>query len=56
VRDVSLNGTCLCGRRLVFNVETEIRPGEILTVADSHHFMLDAGPYLGVPSNSAIPS
>jgi len=42
VRDVSLNGTRLSGRRLMPNVETEIRPGEILTVASSHHFILDA--------------
>ena len=44
VRDVSLSGTCLCGRRLNFNVETEIHPGEILTVGESHHFMLDPDP------------
>jgi hypothetical protein len=40
VRDVSFNGTCLSGRPLVPNLETEIGPGEILTVA-GHHFMLD---------------
>jgi pSer/pThr/pTyr-binding forkhead associated (FHA) protein len=44
VRDVSLSGTRLSGSRLVPNVETEIRPGEILTVAGSHHFTLDAVP------------
>lgn len=43
VRDVSLNGTRLCGRRLAFNVETEIHPGEIITV-EGHHFMLDTVP------------
>ena len=48
VRDVSLNGTRLSGRRLVPNVETEIRPGEILTVAGGHHFMLDATPERGM--------
>jgi pSer/pThr/pTyr-binding forkhead associated (FHA) protein len=48
VRDVSLNGTRLSGRRLVPNVETEIRPGGILTVAGSHHFMLDAAPERGM--------
>lgn len=32
VRDVSRNGTRVAGRRLVPNVETEIRPGETLTV------------------------
>jgi hypothetical protein len=47
VRDVSFNGTRLSGRRLVFNVETEIHPGEMLTVADSHHFLLDAAPESG---------
>ena len=41
VRDVSLDGTRLSGRRLVPDVETEIRPGEIL-VAGSHRFVLDA--------------
>jgi hypothetical protein len=46
VRDVSLNGTRLSGRRLVPDVETEIRPGEILT-AGSHHFSLDAAPENG---------
>ena len=44
VRDVSLNGTRLSGRRLVPNVETEIGPGETLTIADSHHFILDPAP------------
>jgi hypothetical protein len=42
VRDVSLNGTHLSGHRLAPNVETEIHPGEILTIARNHHFMLDA--------------
>lgn len=37
VRDVSRNGTRVAGRRLVPNVETEIRPGETLTVG-SHQF------------------
>jgi pSer/pThr/pTyr-binding forkhead associated (FHA) protein len=49
VRDVSLDGTRLSGRRLVPNVETEIRPGEILTVG-SHHFILDAAPERGESS------
>lgn len=42
VRDVSLTGTSLSGRRLVPSVETEILPGEVLTLAGSHHFMLEA--------------
>lgn len=46
IRDVSLSGTRLSGRRLVPGVETEIRPGEILT-AGSHHFTLDAAPENG---------
>lgn len=40
VRDVSRNGTRVAGRRIVPNVETEIRPGETLTVG-SCHFTLD---------------
>jgi hypothetical protein len=43
VRDTSLNGTRLSGCPLVPYVETEIRPGEILTVG-SHHFMLERTP------------
>lgn len=42
VRDVSRNGTRVAGRRLVPNVETEIRPGETLTIAGGHDFVLDA--------------
>jgi FHA domain len=45
VRDVSLNGTHLSGRQLVPNVETEIRPGEVLTIAGGHRFVLDAAPH-----------
>jgi class 3 adenylate cyclase len=40
VRDVSRNGTRVAGRRLVPNVETEIRPGETLTVG-SHQFKFE---------------
>jgi hypothetical protein len=47
VRALSLNGSRLSGRWLAPNVETEIRPGEILTVAGSHQFMLDATPESG---------
>jgi hypothetical protein len=46
VRDLSLNGTRLSGRRLAPDVETEIRPGEILT-AGSHHFTLEPAPENG---------
>ena len=41
VRDVSRNGTRVAGRRLVPNVESEIRPGETLSIG-SHDFELDA--------------
>lgn len=41
VRDVSRNGVRLDGRRLVPNVETEIRPGQTLAVGTNHHFILD---------------
>jgi pSer/pThr/pTyr-binding forkhead associated (FHA) protein len=47
VRDVSLNGTHLSGRQLVPNVETEIHPGEVLTIAGGHRFVLDAAPREG---------
>jgi class 3 adenylate cyclase len=40
VRDVSRNGTRVAGRRLVPNVETEIRPGEMLSVG-SHQFRFE---------------
>jgi class 3 adenylate cyclase len=46
VRDVSRNGTRVAGRRLVPNVETEIRPGETLTVG-SHLFRFDTRPAAG---------
>ena len=42
VRAVSLNATRLSGRWLAPDVETEIHPGDILTVADNHHFVLDS--------------
>ena len=48
VRDVSRNGTRVGGRRLVPNVETEIRPGETLAVGN-HHFMLDTWAASGEP-------
>lgn len=42
VRDVSRNGTRVAGRRLVPNLETELHPGETLTVSAGHDFILDA--------------
>ena len=41
VRDVSRNGTKIDGRRLVPNVETEIFPGQVLTVGLETEFVLD---------------
>lgn len=48
VRDVSRNGTRLAGRRLVPNVETEIHPGEVLTVGGID-FRFDPRPSAGPP-------
>lgn len=48
VRDVSRNGTRVAGRRLVPNVETEIRPGETLAVG-SHLFRFDVRPAAAEP-------
>jgi class 3 adenylate cyclase len=42
VRDVSRNGTRVAGRRLVPNVESEIHPGETLSLAGGHDFVLEA--------------
>lgn len=41
VRDVSRNGTWLDGRRLVPNVESEIHPGQALTIGQDNLFRLD---------------
>ena len=41
IRAVSRNATRLSGHWLEPDVETEIHPGDILTVAENHHFMLD---------------
>ncbi|HET8700799.1 MAG TPA: FHA domain-containing protein, partial [Nitrococcus sp.] len=43
VQDVSRNGTRLSGRRLIPNVEVEIRPGDCLRIGD-HAFVLAIGP------------
>lgn len=40
LRDVSRNGTRLDGRRLVPNVETDVRPGQIITVGERRAFVL----------------
>lgn len=49
LRDLSRNGTRLDGRRLVPNVETDLRPGQTLTVGDSRSFVL-----LGAPQASLV--
>ena len=41
VRDVSRNGTRLDGRRMVPNLEVEIRPGQTLTIGPGIEFMLE---------------
>lgn len=41
VRDVSRNGTRLEGRRLVPNIEVELRPGQILAVCSDLELMLE---------------
>jgi adenylate cyclase len=40
VRDESRNGTRVSGRRLVPNVEVEVRPGEVIQVARDHNMLL----------------
>jgi class 3 adenylate cyclase len=40
LRDLSRNGTRLDGRRLVPNVETELRPGQTITVGEGRSFVL----------------
>lgn len=41
IRDVSLNGTRVDGRRLVPNIEVEVRAGQTITVADGFDLRLD---------------
>jgi len=41
VRDVSRNGTRLDGRRLVPNIETELRPGQAVSVSADVDFVLE---------------
>jgi class 3 adenylate cyclase len=42
VRDVSRNGTRLDGRRMVPNLEVEIRPGQVLTIGAQVELVLDS--------------
>lgn len=44
VRDGSRNGTRLDGRRLMPQVETEVRPGQTISVSDAWSFVLVAEP------------
>jgi len=43
VRDVSRNGTRLDGRRLVPNIEAELRPGQAVSVSSDLDFVLEGG-------------
>ena len=65
VRDTSRNGTRLAGRRLVPNVEIELRSGQTLSVGDQRGFVVvfepaagdradDAGGTLAVPSRAMV--
>lgn len=49
VRDTSRNGTRIDGRRLVPNVETEIKPGQRLTVGLDTEFVFDHAEDTGGP-------
>ena len=51
IRDVSRNGTRLSGRRLQPNVETVLQPGDRITLADAHDFLVEV-----TPSQAARPS
>lgn len=53
VRDVSRNGTRVAGRRLVPNVETEIRPGQTLSVG-SHDFVFETPPAADMPDERSV--
>jgi class 3 adenylate cyclase len=54
VRDVSRNGTRLDGRRIVPNVEVQVRTGQVLTVGRAR-FVLEGGPEeRAVPSEQAV--
>jgi hypothetical protein len=50
VRDVSVTGTGLSGRWLPPNADTELRPGEILTIAGRFHFTLEPAGAGAAPS------
>jgi len=43
LRDVSRNGTRLDGRRIVPNVEVEVRAGQVVAVSGSTQFVLEGG-------------
>ncbi len=48
VRDVSRNGTRLDGRRLMPNIETEIRVGQILSLGTERRFLVAGDPAVDV--------
>lgn len=50
VRDLSLNGTRIDGRRLVPNVEMEWRPGQRISVADEFELVLKGPPPRTAPN------
>ncbi|MBD3162476.1 MAG: FHA domain-containing protein, partial [Candidatus Latescibacteria bacterium] len=64
VRDTSRNGTWLDGRRLVPNIEVEVRPGQVISLGKAHRFVLegdsrepttdDAGDDIGTMSITAM--
>lgn len=41
IRDLSRNGTRLDGRRLVPNIEMEVRPGQVVALADGLEFVIE---------------
>jgi len=54
VRDLSLNGTRLDGRRLVPNVEAELRPGQRIAVTEGCELLLESAPLRPPPSEPAM--
>jgi class 3 adenylate cyclase len=44
LQDISRNGTRLDGRRVVPNVEVEVRSGQVITVGSSARFLVEGGP------------
>jgi class 3 adenylate cyclase len=51
IRDLSLNGTRLDGRRLVPNVEVEVLPGQRIAIADGCEFLFEGA----APARPAVP-